>query len=119
MSSGESDLDETGVDRMGVLIIEHMMLHALPRSDAVQALIASGGDVVEACARFVPSVVVDSTTRRPGLPPDVHAPHHEEAHRHLPAGRARRTARARRRGAVWRLGARTLWGRAIESVRKN
>ena len=53
MSSDESEVDETGVDPMHVRIIEIMMLGALPRSDAVQALIASGGDVAEACARFV------------------------------------------------------------------
>ena len=45
MSSDESEVDETGVDPMGVRIIEIMMLGALPRSDAVQALIASGGNV--------------------------------------------------------------------------
>jgi hypothetical protein len=54
MSSDESEVDETGVDPMHVRIIEIMMLGALPRSDAVQALIASGGNVLEACARFVP-----------------------------------------------------------------
>ncbi|CAH0374499.1 unnamed protein product [Pelagomonas calceolata] len=54
MSSDDSGVDETGVDRMDVRIVQHMTLGALPHSDAVQALLASDGDVLEACARVVP-----------------------------------------------------------------